>query len=36
MEVNASGRPQILEMKIETTSPMFDDIRYLMKAFIFI
>jgi len=35
MEENPSGNPIIEETKILITSPMFEEIIYLMKAFIF-
>lgn len=35
IELNPSGIPNIDEVKIETTSPMFEDIIYLMKPFMF-
>jgi hypothetical protein len=34
--VKASGIPKNEAMKIETTSPIFDEIRYLINAFMFI
>ncbi len=33
-EVKPSGIPSIAVRKIEATSPMLEEIRYLMKAFI--
>ena len=34
-EENPSGIPKIAVKKIENTSPIFDEIKYLMKACIF-
>jgi len=35
IELNPSGIPSIDDVNIDTTSPMFDEIIYLMKPFIF-